>query len=78
MASTIFTRHLRDVLDGVDVILSDIWGVVHNGLQAWPDACAALAEFRQGGADADSIVEDVENDESEDGRPAPDHHPRGQ
>jgi HAD superfamily hydrolase (TIGR01459 family) len=49
MASTTFTRHLRDVLDGVDVILSDIWGVVHNGLQAWPDACAALAEFRKGG-----------------------------
>ena len=50
MASTIFTRHLRDVLDGVDVILSDIWGVVHNGLQAWPDACAALAEFRRAAA----------------------------
>jgi HAD superfamily hydrolase (TIGR01459 family) len=49
MASTTFTRHLRDVLDGVDVILSDIWGVVHNGLQAWPDACAALAEFRKDG-----------------------------
>lgn len=49
MANTIFTRHLRDVLDNVDVILSDIWGVVHNGLQAWPDACAALAEFRKNG-----------------------------
>lgn len=43
------TRQLRDVIDGVDVILSDIWGVVHNGLQAWPDACAALAEFRSRG-----------------------------
>jgi len=49
MSGTSFTPHLRDVLDGVDVILSDIWGVVHNGLQAWPDACAALAEFRKRG-----------------------------
>ena len=49
MTGTTFTRHLRDVLGGVDVILSDIWGVVHNGLEAWPDACAALAEFRKAG-----------------------------
>jgi HAD superfamily hydrolase (TIGR01459 family) len=49
MASPQLTRNLRDVLDGVDVILSDIWGVVHNGLKAWPDACAALAEFRRRG-----------------------------
>ena len=49
MATPQFTRNLRDVIDGVDVILSDIWGVVHNGLKAWPDACAALAEFRRRG-----------------------------
>jgi HAD superfamily hydrolase (TIGR01459 family) len=34
-----------------DVILSDVWGVVHNGVAAWPDACDALTRFReQGGA----------------------------
>jgi ribonucleotide monophosphatase NagD (HAD superfamily) len=49
MADPTFTRHLHDVIDGVDVILSDIWGVVHNGLEAWPDACAALSEFRKRG-----------------------------
>jgi HAD superfamily hydrolase (TIGR01459 family) len=49
MASPTFTRHLRDVIDGADVILSDIWGVVHNGLEAWPDACVALGEFRKRG-----------------------------
>jgi HAD superfamily hydrolase (TIGR01459 family) len=49
MATPQFTRNLRDIIDGVDVILSDIWGVVHNGLKAWPDACAALAEFRRQG-----------------------------
>jgi len=37
------------VLFRSDVILSDIWGVVHNGLQAWPDACQALTNFRKRG-----------------------------
>jgi HAD superfamily hydrolase (TIGR01459 family) len=32
-----------------DVVLSDVWGVVHNGVAAWPDACDALARFRHKG-----------------------------
>jgi HAD superfamily hydrolase (TIGR01459 family) len=32
-----------------DVVLSDVWGVVHNGIAAFPDACDALARFRAGG-----------------------------
>ncbi len=32
-----------------DVVLSDVWGVVHNGEAAWPDACDALARFRARG-----------------------------
>ena len=37
-------------MDGVDVVLSDIWGVVHNGLESFPEACEALHTFRtQGG-----------------------------
>ena len=32
-----------------DVVLSDVWGVVHNGVQATPEACDALARFRQQG-----------------------------
>ena len=43
------TERLRDLISTTDVILSDIWGVVHNGVQAWPDACEALAMFRRGG-----------------------------
>ena len=34
---------------GVDVVLSDIWGVVHNGLVAFPEACEALHNFREHG-----------------------------
>ncbi|MDK9695960.1 MAG: TIGR01459 family HAD-type hydrolase [Siculibacillus sp.] len=32
-----------------DVLISDVWGVVHNGLAAHPGACEALVEFRRGG-----------------------------
>lgn len=32
-----------------DAILCDVWGVVHNGVAAWPAACAALARYRAGG-----------------------------
>src|ERR1700736_5868695 len=41
-----FVEHLRDLVDGVDVLLSDIWGVVHNGLVSFPEACEALHQFR--------------------------------
>jgi HAD superfamily hydrolase (TIGR01459 family) len=41
--------HLADLAPGYDVILSDVWGVVHNGLTATPEACAALASFRKKG-----------------------------
>jgi HAD superfamily hydrolase (TIGR01459 family) len=44
-----FVENLRDVLDGVEVVLSDIWGVVHNGLESFPEACAALHAYRQQG-----------------------------
>jgi HAD superfamily hydrolase (TIGR01459 family) len=29
-----------------DVLLCDVWGVVHNGVTAFPQACDALARFR--------------------------------
>src|SRR6202008_3199686 len=44
-----FVERLRDITSGVEVVLSDIWGVVHNGLESFPDACAALQAYRQQG-----------------------------
>jgi HAD superfamily hydrolase (TIGR01459 family) len=32
-----------------DVLFCDVWGVVHNGLAAFPAACEALMRFRAGG-----------------------------
>src|ERR1700733_4334546 len=50
MTSLRFVERLRDLVADVDVVLSDIWGVVHNGLVAFPEACEALHNFRaQGG-----------------------------
>src|ERR1700735_3672994 len=50
MTTLKFAERLRDLVGGVDVLLSDIWGVVHNGLLAFPEACEALRNFRaQGG-----------------------------
>ena len=49
MTSLRFVEQLRGLVDGVEVILSDIWGVVHNGLESFPEACEALHTYRQRG-----------------------------
>src|SRR6201985_2034867 len=50
MTTLKFAERLHDLVGDVDVLLSDIWGVVHNGLVAFPEACDALRNFRvQGG-----------------------------
>src|SRR3954465_6741911 len=49
MTTLRFVETLREIIDGVEVILSDTWGVGHNGLEAFPEACAALHAFRERG-----------------------------
>jgi len=48
-SSFAFLDRFSSVAPRYDVLLCDIWGVVHNGLAAHPDACDALARFRAGG-----------------------------
>lgn len=43
------TPHFSALAGGYDVVLSDVWGVVHNGLAAYQPACEALARFRKKG-----------------------------
>ena len=43
------TAHFAPLATGYDVVLSDVWGVVHNGAVAFAEACDALARFREGG-----------------------------
>jgi HAD superfamily hydrolase (TIGR01459 family) len=49
MTALHFAEKLRDLVGDVEVVLSDIWGVVHNGLVAFPEACEALHSFRKRG-----------------------------
>jgi HAD superfamily hydrolase (TIGR01459 family) len=35
------------IADRYDVLLCDVWGVIHNGRESFPAACAALVEFRK-------------------------------
>jgi HAD superfamily hydrolase (TIGR01459 family) len=49
MTTLRFAEKLRDLVGGVDVVLSEIWGVIHNGLVAFPEACEALRSFRKQG-----------------------------
>ena len=49
MTSLHFEERLRDLVGRKQVVLSDIWGVVHNGLESFPEACEALHCFRREG-----------------------------
>jgi HAD superfamily hydrolase (TIGR01459 family) len=44
-----FIERFAPLASGYDVVLSDVWGVVHNGVAAFPEACDALVRFRAGG-----------------------------
>lgn len=49
MTTLHFVERLRELVDGFDVVFSDIWGVVHNGLESFSEACEALHTFRSRG-----------------------------
>lgn len=40
---------LADLAPQYDALLSDVWGVMHNGVEAFPEACEALVEYRKAG-----------------------------
>lgn len=40
---------LAEVADGYDAVFCDLWGCLHNGLTAFPEAVEALRAFRAGG-----------------------------
>jgi HAD superfamily hydrolase (TIGR01459 family) len=42
-------REFGPLAAGYDVVLSDVWGVVHNGVAATQEACDALVRFRSDG-----------------------------
>jgi HAD superfamily hydrolase (TIGR01459 family) len=44
-----FIENFAPLARDYDVVLCDVWGVVHNGVRAFDPACDALARFRAGG-----------------------------
>ncbi|MDB5615729.1 MAG: family HAD-type hydrolase [Devosia sp.] len=40
---------LADLASRYDAVLSDVWGVVHNGVEAFPTAVEALTKYREAG-----------------------------
>jgi HAD superfamily hydrolase (TIGR01459 family) len=47
-----FIQHFSTLAPEYDVLLCDVWGVVHNGVAAFAQACDALVRFRAGGGTA--------------------------
>src|SRR5437763_367465 len=37
---------LSELAPRYDALLCDVWGVIHNGRESFPEACAALARYR--------------------------------
>lgn len=48
-----FIEGLSALASQYDALLSDVWGVVHNGITSFPEACEALKRFR---ADGGTVV----------------------
>ncbi len=38
---------LGDIAADYDILLCDVWGVIHNGRDSWPAACEALSRFNR-------------------------------
>src|SRR5271156_7098652 len=47
-----FIEHFEPLARDYDVLFCDVWGVVHNGVAAFPRACEALGRFRSRGGTA--------------------------
>src|SRR5436190_2114892 len=49
ISTPVLTPHFSTLAPRYDVVLSDVWGVIHNGVVAFPEPCDALAQFRARG-----------------------------
>ncbi len=49
IATPTLTENFSALAGGYDTVLSDVWGVVHNGVAATGPACDALRRFRAAG-----------------------------
>lgn len=47
MSLPIALPRLSTVAADYDILLCDVWGVIHNGRESWPAACEALTRFNR-------------------------------
>lgn len=47
MSSVALLQGLSKVASDYDAVLCDVWGVIHNGREAFAEACVALKKFRE-------------------------------
>ena len=47
-----FIEHFEPLAQNYDVLLCDVWGVIHNGVAAFAPACDTLLHFRERGGTA--------------------------
>jgi len=47
MTAPVLVPGLSQLTNRYDVVLCDIWGVIHNGREAFPAACEALTRFNE-------------------------------
>ena len=48
--------HFSALAPDYDVLLCDVWGVVHNGIEAFPHSCDALMRMRARGGTVVLII----------------------
>lgn len=46
-SSPVLIGGLSDIAENYDALICDVWGVLHDGVQAFPGAVEALTKFRQ-------------------------------
>ncbi len=49
MTAPAFIEAFSSLAPGYDAVLCDVWGVIHNGVAAFPEACQALTRYRSTG-----------------------------
>ncbi len=47
MTAPLALAGLADIANDYDILLCDVWGVIHNGRESWAEACEALSRFNR-------------------------------
>ena len=54
---TRFPNGLGAIIDGIDLVVMDLWGCMHDGIAAYPAALEALRQLKRAGVNAADVAE---------------------